>query len=552
MQLGFETYLARVYGSSWLAGGVIGGLGWWLLGSMLAGGIVGVIGKGAVVRLGTRYLHWRAAARRAGIEQTLPGAIRYLRVLATGSGDLQSMLERIAHNRKAYGQTALALQRALNRAAMTGSLPRGLRSVARDTPSDTLAPVLLQLQETAAQGREELQSYLRLEARILSHQQTRQQDEREGLIEVLAELFVVLLAAPALFVIIIAVWSVLSAGLGRAVITPVGPRPARAVLLTAAAIGILVIGLTAAYIVQSLRPPEVNTPDRVPTTLRSLVVTAPNNPASMAILASPIGLAVGLGAGALGESVVNAGLGGYAVWGLLVGAIAMRRQRIDDTRDRELRDFVHALAGAVTLGRPLPNAIETVRTELEFRAIDAELDDLAMRANVTTYPDDVRTRALERFADDVGTPLARQVIELLTGGIEAGSDPEAVFEALETDVDRLYHQKRAIETAMGAYVLVGWTTALLVIVIGLAVSTYVLDGLTQLTTVAGADTEIVFTGSDIEQQAMQSRIYRVIQASMLASGWFAGAATGGMYKGLFHSGALVGIALVAFRVVGVA
>lgn len=139
------------------------------------GTLLGAIGKHTVVWSGSYYLKWRGAARRENIEQTLPGAVRYLRALAAGSTDQRTLLRKVAEQ-DAYGETAVAFRRALNHAALTGSLDSGLRRVARDTPSnDLLSPFLLKFGEYAGQGSDALSGYLRMESRMLSHRQSRAQ-----------------------------------------------------------------------------------------------------------------------------------------------------------------------------------------------------------------------------------------------------------------------------------------------------------------------------------------------------------------------------------------
>jgi len=46
------------------------------------------------------------------------------------------------------------------------------------------------------------------------------------------------------------------------------------------------------------------------------------------------------------------------------------------------------------------------------------------------------------------------------------------------------------------------------------------------------------------------RLYVVTQATMLASGWFAGTASRGRYAALFHSGLLVAICYAVFTAGG--
>jgi hypothetical protein len=100
------------------------------------------------------------------------------------------------------------------------------------------------------------------------------------------------------------------------------------------------------------------------------------------------------------------------------------------------------------------------------------------------------------------------------------------------------------------YVAVGWTTALLVVGIMVAVNSYVLDGFTQLSAVAGAESSMAISPNSIAPERDRFRFYVVTQATMLACGWFAGTASRGRYEALLHSAALVGIAYVVFAGAG--
>jgi len=95
---------------------------------------VGLLCRWATLGLGDRYLAAIAAGRRADIAATLPGAVRYLRVLASGTHDQRELLRAVAQQ-GAYGETAAAFRRVLNRATLTGSLDEGLERVASETPS---------------------------------------------------------------------------------------------------------------------------------------------------------------------------------------------------------------------------------------------------------------------------------------------------------------------------------------------------------------------------------------------------------------------------------
>jgi len=585
LALPFDRFLARVYGLSWMA--AIGAAAWTatlvlavpasavasVVGFFHAGVpvvdrvvvpsvprssvavaaalVVGVIAKHLTVRGGGVYLGWVAGARRANIERTLPGAVRYLRALATGSDDRETMLRKVAQQ-DAYGETGVSFQRILDRAALTGSLDAALRETARDTPSrDLLSPFLLKFREHASRGSDALESYLRMESRMLSHRQARARQRASDFLELLAELFIVLLVLPALLVIILTVLAVLAPGLSRPVATPFGTVTTRALLVYGAAGFALAVGAGAALVVERLRPPDQSPPTyRRPGGLAT-VATTTRNPASAAVVVLPATGLVVAGLWSLGYRPANVLLLGYVTYALPVGIVAARRARIDDAKDREIKDFVHAVAGHMSLGRPFPAAVELVADGVDSGALQPDVDDLAFTLSLTTGTDgDVRTDALERFTERVGTPLAEQTMGLVTGALEVGGDTEEVFETLQTEVGRLYHERKALRSTMLVYVAVGWTTALLVVGITLAVNASVLDGFAQLSTVSETGGRVAIDPEAVDLARDRYRFYVVTQATMLACGWFAGTASRGGYEALLHSGLLVSICYVVFAGTG--
>ncbi len=587
LRTSFDVYLARTYAASWagaiavaiptvllitsLPEGSLQGVLETVVGSLprlstgaaptvprvvLIGATVlsaAVITKRAVVILGGQLLRWRASARRTNIERTLPGAARYLRALSSGSDDRRAMLRKVAAN-DAYGETAVSIRKALNTAALTGSLGDGLGRVARDTPSnDVLAPFLLKFREHAAQGEDALGEFLEMESRMLGHRQDRARQRAEGFLELVAELFIVLLVVPALLVIVLTVMSVLAPGLSSPAPGPFD-LTIRSLLVYGNAAFILVVGIGAALTVDSLRPADQGVSYRSPSGIVATVATTPTNPASAALVLSVPALAVLTVAVAASVRPTNAVLLGYVVYAVPVGVIAARRARRDDAKDREMADFVHAVSGHVGLGRPFPEAVARVSEEVDLGALDPDVADLAFNLATTTRGPtasevDVRRAALDRFVDRVGTPLAEQSIGLVTGALDAGSDTETVFDTLQTEIGRLYHEKQALRSNMLVYATVGWTTALLVIGITVAVNAHVLDGFAQLSTLSDSS-RVSLNPDAIQPERDRFRFYVVTQATMLASGWFAGAASRGIYEALLHSGVLVAVCYLVFAGMG--
>ena len=571
LRTSFDVFLARAYGLSWLAGLVWVTVGWAgatvalravslpapadaVPGPVVTVGVAvvaGLAGKRAVVRAAGLYLRWLASARRTDIERTLPGAVRYLHVLASGSDGPREMLRRVAAT-GAYGETAVAVRTVLNTASLAGSLDEGLRRVARDTPSrDLLAPFLLKFDEHADQGERELAAYLEMESRMLGHRRDRARQRAEGFLELLAEVFMVLLVLPALLVIVLTVMAVIAPGLSAPVQTPLGTTTTRGLVVYASAAFVVVAGLGASLVVLGLRPPGQTVDYERPDGALAVLASALSNPASAAVVLLVPGVVAGAALVRAGFDPVTAALGAYTAYGVPVGLVAVRRARRDDAKDAELKDFVHAVSGHVNLGRPFPEAVELVARDVDLGALNDDVADLALNIGLATEPGEGSTRAaaLARFTGRVGTPLAEQTVGLVAGALEAGSDAGTVFDTLQTEVGRLYHQKRKLRSAMLVYVAVGWTTALLVVGITVAVGLRVFDGFSQLAALSES-TGYLLDGAAVDLSRARYRLYVVTQATMLGSGWFAGVASRGRYEALLHSGALVAVCYAVFAATG--
>jgi hypothetical protein len=150
--------------------------------------------------------------------------------------------------------------------------------------------------------------------------------------------------------------------------------------------------------------------------------------------------------------------------------------------------------------------------------------------------------------------MAEQSIAPVVGALEAGSDTEQVFETLQTEIASLYHERKELRSNLMVYVAVGWTTALLVLGIVVAVNLYVLDGFSQLASVSnvGASSagSLSLAPDAIDPARERWRFYLVTQATMLACGWFAGTTSRGRYEALLHSALLVAVGYVVFAGVG--
>jgi hypothetical protein len=350
--------------------------------------------------------------------------------------------------------------------------------------------------------------------------------------------------------------TVVAPGLSAPVPTPVGSTTVRGAVVYASAGFVLVVGVGASALVAGLRPRDQSVSYERPQGWLRTVATAARNPASAAVVLAGPAAVVGAALWAAGVTPVQAALAAYVAYGVPVGVVAVARARRDDAKDREITDFVHAVSGHVNLGRPFPAAVELVASEVDLGPLDPHVADLALNMRLATpgrdgdVPDH-RAAALDRFVEAVGTPLAAQSVGLVTGALDGGSEPSAVFDTLQTEIGRLYHQKRELRSNMLVYVAVGWTTALLVVGVTVAVGTHVFDGFAQLSAVSGS-LGYVLDPTGVALPRARFRLYVVTQTTMLAAGWFAGTASRGRHEAHLHAAILVSVCHLVYAGVGMA
>ena len=587
LSTGFETYLARTYALSWIVG-LLAFLSIFVLGRALApigvtradavfGDAVplalgslpsplfallvattgGLLAKRGAVVVGGIYLRWLVSARRTRIERTLPGAVRYLHALSSGSDDARTMLAKVAAN-DTYGATAVSFRKALNAARLTGSLDTGLGRVARDTPSrDLLAPFLLKLRRHVSEGDESLAAFLRGESRLLAHRKEHARTRASRYLKPLAELFVLVLVLPALLVVAVTVTSVFVPELSRLVATPVGPVSPRAVAVYTSIGFLLTVGVAGVAAIGALRPIDSRRGYRRPNTVRGVLVSAPSNPASAVLVALVPAVGVAAWLAYVGYTLVTVSLLSYVVFAVPVGLVAAHRDRLDDTKDRRVVEFVYAVSERTSAGRPFPDAVTDVARTADLGPLRRHVADLAFTLSLTTTAEvgsdeaamgtdrgGVRAAALDQFVSQVGTPLTDRTIGLVSGALNAGSTVDDVFGTLQVEVDRLTHEKRALRAAMRRYVAVGWVSALAVAGVVAAINAQVMEADRLVALAVALDRP--FDPELIHPDVERFRLYAVAQATMLASGWFAGAAARGRYGALLHSGVLVTLCYAGF------
>lgn len=487
--------------------------------------------------------------RRAAIERTLPGAVRYLNVIASGTTDPEALFEAVVEKRRIHGATADSFEAIRRHTELSGSVDAAIRRVARDTPSkEALAPFLRTFRKRYRDGPDQLREFLALESRLLASEDERTHERESRYLTAVVELFVVLLVVPV--VLVLASVAATIALPDRVPALALGSVPELSRVLAVAGSGaILFLGGIAAFFAYLLRPSghrwAAPSPSRRPgQVLRSSL----RNPSNAVVVFGPLAGIVAIWLWSHGTAAEHALLAGYVVLAIPVGLVDVRRARKRAAMDRMLPSFVHAVAERVDGGEPFRSAVEGVAEREDFGPLHAHVESLAYDLSVGGHDGPVRKRALERFIRRIGTPLAGRTIGLAVGALDAGADTRSAIATLQTETGRLVHAERARRSRFPVVIGLGWTVALLIVVIVVTVNLMVLDSAagTLSRPVQGVVVDATFRRSVGERPLF----YVLTQASMLASGWFAGVTGRGVYEGLLHSGGLVAVTFLVFRVVG--
>jgi Flp pilus assembly protein TadB len=569
----FETFVVRVYALSWavalpVATGVARATGEWLrtgalpagpavvpadpsdatilLWSAVAGLLAGGVCKYLLQRAASAGLGYLVRRRRRRIDQTLPGAVRSLHVAATGTVDPRRLLDLVAARPRVHGATADRFRAIRERAALSGGIESAIKRGARDTPArDTLAPFLLSFVERSRAGERELREFLAAESRRLALEDERRHRRAGRYLRLSVGLFVLLCLGPLVVGLGIAGAAVAVPGPNAPTVIPDLP----ALTATSTAVGsavVLLLGGGAALFAFLLRPSGHRWAAPAPAqSLGRMIVTSPSNPTNAALLLLPVGLGV-LAWGLVAPVPLRTGVvAAYVVVALPVGLVDARRARRRAHLDGALPEFVHDLAERLDDGRPLRAAVADLARTEAYGPLDDPVRKLAADLRMMTGPEGGRKRALERFVGRIGTPFAGRTVGLAVGAIEAGADARSAVTHLRTETGRLVHADRARRARFPVMILVGWTVAAFAVVVVVLVNRMVLATAAPSGPVAGVTVEAV-AGAARERPLF----YALTQATMLGSGWFAGISGRGVYEALFHSGALVAVTWLGFRLAG--
>ena len=513
--------------------------------AILAGAAVYILTH-LIAKAGLAFLVGR---RRAAIERTLPGAVRYLHVIASGTTDPRDLFEAVVEKRRIHGATADSFAAVNRHADLSGSVDAAIRQVARDTPSkESLAPFLRTFRKRYRDGPDQLREFLARESRLLASEDERTHERESRYLTTVVELFVVLLVVPV--VLVLAAVAATVALPDRIPAVALGSVPELGWVLASAGSGIiLVLGGVAAFFAYLLRPSghrwAAPSPSRRP---GRVLRTCLQNPSNAVVVFGSIAVLVAGWLWSHGTAPEHALLAAYVVLAIPVGLVDVRRARKRSAMDRLLPSFVHAVAERVDRGEPFRSAVEVVAEREDFGPLHPHVEDLAYDLSVGGHDGPVRKRALERFIRRIGTPLAGRTIGLAVGALDAGADTRSAIATLQTETGRLVHAERARRSRFPVVIGLGWTVALLIVVIVVTVNLMILDSASAATSgpVQGVVVDATFRRSVGERP-----LFSVLtQASMLASGWFAGVTGRGIYEALLHSGGLVAVTFLVFRVVG--
>ncbi|MFB6153162.1 MAG: hypothetical protein ABEJ27_02815 [Halodesulfurarchaeum sp.] len=517
---------------------------------MLIALTVGVLGSTAIIYMARWGLAFRVRRRRIRIERTLPGAVRYMRVLSTGTSDPASLLQGVVDRVDIHGETGRNFERVLATAAVTGDLDSSIRRVARQSASpDKLAPFLRTFLERSREGPEELRQFLERESRMLARRDERDVERESGNLTFVFGIFLTVLVLPTIVIVGLAAASVFFPSVDSPGVIPFRSVQFQRTVSTVGGVLILALGLLATLVVAGIRPSTHRwASSQRNRGLRDVLRGASKNPPDALLVTLPGGILLSLLLFRWGVGPPSALLLGYVAVGLFVGLVDRRRAKIHAARDSRLPGFVHAVSDRLDRGVPLATAVRQVSEERDFGVLQAAVADLSFALQVGTERRPLRKTALERFVDRVGTPLAGRTIGLATGALSAGSDTATAFAAMESETGRLAHAARARRARLPIIITGGWTAALFVI--GVVVVMNLLATGTTAPTGPGPTDGVVMDLALSPLNNDRPRFYLIAQAAMLGSGWFAGVAGRGIYEGLLHSSGLVLVTFVAFHGAG--
>jgi len=219
---------------------------------------------------------------------------------------------------------------------------------------------------------------------MLAHRQDRARKRARRFLELLTELFVVVLVLPALLVIAATALTVVVPELLSRSTTPVGVVPTRAVVLYGAVVVFLVaIGLVGAVAVGTLRPPNQRASYDLPAfpAKSSPRLGRAQSVERRSSARAPPAALLAVGLAFAGYTLVNVALLSYAAFAVPVGAVAgdapgRREGPRAGTSSTPSRD--------TSRRAPFPAAVEAVARDVDLGVLDDDVADLAFALRSTT------------------------------------------------------------------------------------------------------------------------------------------------------------------------
>ncbi|MFB6114633.1 MAG: hypothetical protein ABEJ58_11095 [Halodesulfurarchaeum sp.] len=498
----------------------------------------GLLGRSGTLLASKWFLRSVARRRRIGIERTLPGAVRYLHVVAAGTVDPSGMFEAVAAKTEIHGECARSFERIIAVAEVRESIDDAIRHVASETPAqDSLAPFLLSFLARKRSGPDALRDFLASESRLLAIQDEQAHLRERRYRSIVIELFLLILVLPLLGVVAVIGVSIAIPHFGLQAVTVPEWAAGTDRLFLVGGVLVLFFGLLSSLFAYRLRPIGLRWAAPAPSSRPIDVLRhAWLNPANTVRVLAPLGL------GSVAIMVVSGiemGIGlllAYGVVAVLVGLVDVRRDRLRRSMDRRLPAFVDAVSRTLDRGIPFAGAVHRVARRQDFGTLQGPISKLAFDLRTATADGPVRIRALERFIGRIGTPFAGRTVGLAVGALEAGSDARTAFRALQVETGRLAHGEHARHARRPTVVLVGWTGALFVVSMVGILNLLAVETLGPIggVTVAGVHLEPTLPVAS----RVNPRVYYLTQVVMLVSGWFAGFTGRGRYEALLHSGGL--------------
>jgi flagellar protein FlaJ len=186
-----------------------------IIAQVLSSLVFGVIIWYIVFVIGLYWPKYVKSERERKIEKYYSISVLYLYALTTGGRSIYEAIKMLKDQEEIFGEVSREAQTIYRRIHFRNvDLLKALRIQARETPSDKLADMYIELASTIEQGAS-VSSYLKERSKQAEREEKRKQEQNFELLEILSEVLMIIIVAPTLLVIIGLAGSFIGGGVAK-------------------------------------------------------------------------------------------------------------------------------------------------------------------------------------------------------------------------------------------------------------------------------------------------------------------------------------------------